>query len=241
MKKPFILLFASLFLCSDLSAKVDRYKSDVDVDKTINHITYELPLYYAKDRTNLVGSYTLATNVRNKQSGSLSFEFKENDCELSQNLRKAILRVMQDYTSDSRAHISIGFELASGETFIFDASYFQDWKQSEWRNLVRVTYNKDTEEYRSYIMFPLDYLVSSKKNLSGNSKTRYKYLLKVLAESNIKRIFVKDMSEHENINISIPIHRPTAETMDDMINRKKVKPASKREKKYSVQNGRQVK
>ena len=230
-----------MFVCSDLFAIVDRYKSDLDVDKTINHITYTLPLYYAKDRTNLMGVYTLATNVGGKSSGNLSFEFNENECKFSQDLRHAFTRVCQDFVEGSDAKISIGFVLASGESFTFDASFFNDWRITEWNDLMHVSYNTETGVYRSYIMFPLDYLISSKKQLPSNPKIRYEYLLEALAKSDIKNLFINDSSEKEDISITIPIHRPTADTMNDMINRKKVHQPNRQERKHKVENGLKVK
>lgn len=242
MKKFILFIFATLLSLGDLTAKVDRYKSDVDQDKTINHITYQLPFYYAKDRTNLIGSYTLATNIGNKSSGNLSFEFVENECPFSQDLRKAVSKVTKDFVNGSKAEITIGFEMANGEVFMFNSTYFKDWRMSEWNDLINVTYNSETGVYRSTIMFPLDYLTSSVKNLPSNTKMHYVYLLEVLAKTNIKRLFINDSNEEEDININIPIHRPTAETMNDMINRKNknVKPESKRERKRKVQNGKNV-
>jgi len=227
-------------MVGDLLAGVDRYKSDTDEDKTINHITYELPFYYSKDRTNLIGTYTLATNIGGKSSGNLSFEFKENECQFSQELRQAVSRVCQDFVNGNKSQVSIGFVMANGESFVFNSTMFADWRMSEWNDLIHVSYNSETSEYRSYMMFPLDYMVSSKKNLPNNTKMRYLYLLDVLAKTNITSLFINDLGEEEEIRIQIPIHRPTADTMNDMINRKPVKPATKREKKYRVQNGKNV-
>lgn len=241
MKRILLSIVAVIMMTGSLFARVDRYKTDVDRDKTINHITYELPLYFAKDRTNLVGVYTLATNIGGKSSGTLSFDFKETENKFSRELRDAMLRISKDIHQTHNPRIYISLTLASGETLTFDGSYFHDWTKEEWNQLIHVTYNKETKEYRTYMMFPLEYLKSSVKNMSRNSADRYKYVLKALAKSNIVMLQVVDESNNANVKITIPIDRPTAETISDM-QKKKVKPAkakpNKNQNPGKVQSGR---
>lgn len=229
MKRICLLLMAVLMAAGSLYARVDRYKTDVDVDKTINHITYELPFYYDKDRTNLVGFYTLATNISGKKSGTLSFDFRETQNLFSQNIRKAILRLAKDLRESRDIYVSMAFTLASGEVFSFDASFFEDWSMAEWNQLIHVTYDRETNEYRSYIMFPLEFLITNGPKIQKTSAARYAYVLKALSKSNIVQITVQSRSNQAQINLNIPIDRPTAETMNHMIN-KKISPSKNNSK-----------
>lgn len=217
MKRILLLLTAMVMISGNLFARVDRYKTDKDADKTKNHITYQLPFHFGKDRTNLVGTYTLATNIGGKQSGTLHFEFVETENELSKEIRKNALRIAKDIHDSETPTISMSLVLANGETFTFDGSYFSDWTKNEWGQLLHVTYNKETSEYRTFIMFPLEFLKSNKRDLSSKSAARYKYMLKVLGSSNINKIVITDIHKYANIKIEIPIDRPTAETIADMV------------------------
>lgn len=240
MKSLILTFVASLMMFGSVFAKVDRYKTDVGDDHTINHITYELPFYYAQDRTNLMGTYTLATNIGGHSSGTLSFDFKETENAFSTKLRNSILRVAKDIRDEDSPRIEISFTLSNGETFSFNGSYFEDWKKSEWNQLLHVSYNRETEVYRSYIMFPLEYLKSSVRDLPGKSSKRYNYILKALSKNDISTIHISCESRTANVKIDIPIHRPTAETMNDMINHKIKAKKSKNNKKSKVENGRMV-
>lgn len=243
MKKLFLILFSFVWLTGNIFARVDRYKTDVGIDKTINHITYELPLHFGKERSNLVGYYTLARNVGGKKSGSLSFDFKQTNNKFSQEIRNAMLRISKDLHYSNNSIIQISFTLSSGETFTFDGSYFRDWKSDEWHELIHVSYNEESKEYRTFIMFPLEYLKSNTTNMSRSASSRYKYVLKAIAKYNIVQIQVTDRSKSANINITIPIDRTTSETIADMqkkkINAKKIaKKESEKEKKSHAKSGR---
>lgn len=220
MKRLLLTVFALCLMTGNLFALVDRYKTDVGADKTVNHITYVLPLHYAADRTNLEGSYTLATNIGGKNRGSLSFDFKQTSNKFSLELRNAILRIAKDLRETENPDVSISFTLASGEQFTFDGSYFKDWKKEEWNDILHVTYNEETEEYTSFIMFPLEYLKSNVKDLSGRISSRYDYVLKALSKHNLVLIQIVDQSRNANVKINIPIDRPTAETINHMLNKK---------------------
>ena len=239
MKRTLLSIVAVILMTGSLFARVDRYKTDVDRDKTINHITYELPLYFAKDRTNLVGVYTLATNIGGKSSGTLSFDFKETENKFSRELRDAMLRISKDIHDTPDPHIHIAMTLSSGEVLTFDGSYFHDWTKEEWNQLIHVSYNKETKEYRTYMMFPLEYLKSSNRHMSHNVSERYKYVLKALAKNDIVMLQVFDESNNANVKITIPIDRPTAETIADM-QKKKVKPSKAKPNKNQsrAQSGR---
>ena len=234
MKRLLLTVLALCLMTGNLFARVDRYKTDVGADKTVNHITYVLPLHYAADRTNLEGSYTLATNIGGKKRGTLSFDFKQTANKFSLELRNAVLRIAKDLRETQNPDVSISFTLATGEKFTFDGSYFQDWKKEEWNDLLHVTYNNESDEYRSYIMFPLEYLKSSAKDLSGKASKRYEYVLKALSKNNIVLIQIVDESSNANVKINIPIDRPTAETINDMLNKKTY--AKERAKKAKENN-----
>ena len=236
MKKTLLSVLAVIMMTGSLYARVDRYKSDIGHDKTINHITYELPMYFGKDRTNLVGTYTLATNVGGKDSGTLSFDFRETENPFSQEIRSAMLRISKDIHDTDNPRISISFTLSNGEQLVFDGSYFHDWAVKEWNQLIHVSYNRETQEYRTYIMFPLEYMKSNIKTMPKRSADRYKYVLKALAKNDIVMLQVRDESRNANVKINIPIDRPTAETMDNML-KKKIKQNNKKEKDNGQRQG----
>lgn len=239
MKKILLSIVAAMMFTGSLFAAIDRYKTDIDVDHTINHITYELPFYYAKDRTNLMGVYTLATNVGGKSSGTLSFDFKETENAFSRELRMSILRVAKDIHDSQNPDITISFTLSSGEKLYFDGSYFMDWNKNEWNQLLHVTYDRETKIYRSYIMFPLEYMKSNARSMARKSADRYKYVLKALSKNDIVLIQITDESRNAHVKIDIPIDRPTAQTMNDMINHKlKSSTSNKKNKKNKVENGK---
>lgn len=216
MKKALLLFVMSAMMTGSLFARVDRFKTDVDADKTKNHVTYELPLYFTEDHTNLLGTYTLATNVGGKKSGTLSFDFRETENEFSKDIRMKMLYIAKDIHENSNPRVAIKFKLNSGEEFTFDGTYFQDWTKSEWNQLIHVTYNVETKTYRTYIMFPLEYMKSSVRDLTGNTGNRYKYMLKAISNHDIVQIQVIGESEGKRVVIDIPIDRPTAETLDAM-------------------------
>ena len=240
MKRLLLSVLALGCMVGNLFARVDRYKTDVGADKTINHITYVLPLHYTADRSNLEGSYTLATNIGNKKKGTLSFDFKQTTNKFSVELRDAILRVSRDLHVSDKSTISISFTLSSGETFVFDGSYFTDWKRGEWHELLHVTHNHETGEYNSFIMFPLEYLRAIHSEMPKKPASRYEYVLKALSKYNITNISIYCRSKSTNVRMDVPIDRPTAETIDHMLKKKTYakERAKKENKKNKVNSGR---
>ena len=69
-------------------------------------------------------------------------------------------------------------------------------------------------------MFPLEYLKSNVKDLSGRISSRYDYVLKALSKNNLVLIQIVDQSRNANVKINIPIDRPTAETINHMLKKK---------------------
>lgn len=216
MKKTLLLFVMAVMATGSLFARVDRFKTDVDADKTKNHVTYELPLYFSEDRTNLLGIYTLATNVGGKKSGTLSFDFRETDNQFSKEIRIKMLQIAKGIHENSNPRVAIKFKLNSGEEFTFDGSFFHDWNKNEWNQLIHVTYNADSKLYRTFIMFPLEYMKSSVRDLTGNTGNRYKYMLKAISDHDIVQIQVIGENEGKRVVIDIPIDRPTSETINAM-------------------------
>lgn len=218
-KKLFAALLLLLAYVGNVAAFSEQFKVFDNGPKTkscrsvITNITNERDPMYC--------SYIFTPFQKGKKEGTLLFEFLMNpDNEKSVEIKNKVLEILKVLKTEQNAKISIALEMSDGERIYFDSNCLGDWTTEEWKQLLRVGYDRDNGEYRTYIMFPLEQMHSDKHELTSPSK-RHKNVLARLQAVNISRITVSKNSAKGVIELEIPFQRPTDGTFTDMV--KKIK------------------
>lgn len=219
MKKS-ILAILFFIACVGMSqAFTEQFKMFDNGPKTKTCRTGNLNV--TNERDPMFCSYVFTPFQRGKKEGTLLFEFLMNpDNEKSVEIKNKVLVLLKNLKEEPNAKVSISLELKDGENLYFDSNCMGDWKTEEWRQLLRVGYDRDNGEYRTYIMFPLEQMRSDQRELNSNKK-RHNHVIDQLQAKNIVKIIVKKISTRGNVELEIPFERPTDGTFTDMI--KKIK------------------
>lgn len=220
MKKIFLSL---LFLASVCMAQAftEQFKLFDNGPKTKSCRTTVVNI--SNERDPLYCSYVFTPYQRGKKEGTLLFEFLMNpDNETSVEIKNKVLAILKSLKEESWAKVSITIEMNDGEQFIFDSTSLGDWSPQEWRQLLRVSYDRENGDYRTYIMFPLEQMRSSQQELA-TAKKRHKHIIERLVAQNISRILVNKNTAQGVIELAIPFQRPTDGTFTDMLRRIKKK------------------
>lgn len=215
------LLATLLFLAcvSMAQAFTEQFKMFDNGPKTKTCRTTNINI--TNERDPMYCSYVFTPYQKGKNEGTLLFEFLMNpDNEKSVEIKNKVLTLLKELKDEPNAKVSISLGMKNGESLYFDSDCMGDWKTEEWRQLLRVGYDRDNGEYRTYIMFPLEQVRSSEGEQS-RAKKRHKHVVERLQANNIIKIIVKKTSTRGNVELEIPFERPTDGTFTDMI--KKIK------------------
>lgn len=203
-----------------LSAFSERFKVTEDGGKTKTCITEVINISNEREANNCVYLFTPFTE--GDPVGTLMFEFIMNpNNEKSVEIKNSAITILRDIKNADVSRIELQIHLANGEYLMFNAADIPDWKQTDWRQIVSVSYNRDEGSYRSSFLFPLEHLYSSTTDLDSRQKKRHAYVLKQLQNFTITKLVVIDRMQNATIELEIPFQRPTSETFNDMINRVK--------------------
>lgn len=221
MKKVIVALLFLLVNIGVVQAFTEQFKMFDNGPKTKSCRTAILNI--TNERDPLYCSYVFTPYQGGKKEGTLLFEFLMNpDNSKSVEIKNKILSVLKELKAESWAKVSIALEMSDGEQLYFDSSCLGDWTSEEWRQLLRVGYDRENGEYRTYIMFPIEQLKSSKEELTS-AKKRLKHAIERLQAARISKILVTKNSARSLIELEIPLERPTDGTFTEMMKRIKKK------------------
>lgn len=222
MKKTLLLTFVMLFMATTAGAFSEQYKVFESSRRTKTCRTNVINI--TNEREPLLCTYVFTPQVEGNKEGTLLFEFLLNpNNEKSVEIKDKLVAVLKDLKGPDQSRVIISLHLSNGERIYFDASDFPDWTKDEWRQLIRVSYDKSSNEWRSQIMFPLEHMWSSEQDLPMSTKRRHKYILDRLQNYSIQKLSVTDVYGRVNISLEIPFVRPTDGTFSGMIKKCKKK------------------
>lgn len=221
MKKLFSALILMMLCAGSVQAFTEQFKMFDNGPKTKSCRTAVVNI--TNEREPMYCAYVFTPYQKNKKEGTLLFEFLMNPGNpKSVEIKTQLLDLLKSLKEDQWAKVSISIEMKDGEVFTFDGSTMTDWDNTVWRELIRVSYDKDNGQYRSYIMFPLEQMESSNGTLSS-PKRRHKQIVECLQTKNIVKVRVQKNSARGSIDLEIPFERPTDGTFTDMISKIKNK------------------
>lgn len=220
-KLSFLLLILTLSLQS-VWAFSEQFKIFESDKKTKSCRTSVVNI--TNEREPLFCTYVLSPNVGGAKVGTLLFEFILNpNNPKSVEIKDRLVAVLRDLKGQDDSRVVISLVLTNNERLYFDASDFSDWQKDEWRQLLRVSYDKETTEWRSQVMFPLEHMWSSERDLPASTRKRYQYVIERLQSYSIKQLCVSDVYGRVHIELEVPFERPTDGTITNMIKRCKRK------------------
>lgn len=213
-------LFATVMLMAlavSVSAHSEKFKVADNGGKTRTCISEVVNVSNEHPGNNCVYLFTPYTEGR--PEGTLVFEFLlDPENKKSLEIKNSAVAILRDIKNVDMSRIEMQIHLANGgEYLMFNASDIPDWKQEDWRQIVRVVYSKEDQQYRTSFMFPIEHMYSSTTDLDTRAKKRHAYILKQLQNFTITKLVIIDRMENATIELEIPFQRPTAETFSNMI------------------------
>ena len=218
MKFSSLLIIAALTCTQFVMAYTEQYKV-FDSGKRAKTCRTNV-VNITNERNPLFCTYVFTPYADKRDEGTLLFEFLLNpDNQKSIEIKNQMVAVLKGLKAPGDMNVCITLTLSDGEELRFDASGIRDWTKDEWHQLLMVSYDKATAEWRTQIMLPLEQLISSQSaDIEGPHK-RHKYVLQKLQNFTIKMLRVSADKGADHIELSIPFNRPTDGTFSSMIKR----------------------
>lgn len=216
MKKFFTIIVALWLAVGSSWAFTEQFKVFESGKKTNTCRTNVVNI--TNEREPLFCTYVFTPFTEGRKEGTLLFEFLLNpNNEKSMEIKDKVVEVLKDLKEGGDSRVVLTLEMSDGERLYFDASDFRDWNKQEWRQLLRVTYDKATSEWRTQVMFPLEHLWSNQQNLSASTGKRHKFVLNKLQNFSIRKLLVTDIYGRVKIELEVLFERPTDGTFSGMV------------------------